>query len=107
MVVRRRLRAIFFPLFLYCVSGAAGGYFVWHAVNGERGLKTKDEYQLKIAELQTQLQNLQQDRARWRRRIDLINGAIIDKDLLDEETRTLLGRVEKNDLIVFLPKTAE
>ena len=49
MVVRRRLRAILFPLCLYCVSGAAGGYFVWHAVNGERGLKTKDEYQLKIA----------------------------------------------------------
>ncbi len=104
MVVRRRLRAILFPLCLYCVSGAAGGYFLWHAVNGERGLKTKDEYQLKIAGLQTQLRELQEDRAHWRHRIELVNGAIIDADLLDEEARQLLGRVGKNDLVVFLPK---
>lgn len=104
MVVRRRLRAILFPLFLYSVSGAAGGYFVWHAVNGERGLKTQDEYQLKIAGLQTQLHQLEEDRALWRHRIELMNSAIIDHDLLDEETRSLLGRADKNDLIVFLPK---
>ena len=33
-----------------------------------------------------------------------MNSAIIDRDLLDEETRILLGRADKNDLIVFLPK---
>jgi hypothetical protein len=37
----------------------------------------------------------------------LINGAIIDRDLLDEETRSSLGRADKNDLIVLLPKAAE
>jgi cell division protein FtsB len=104
MIVRRRLRAILFPLCLYALSGAAGGYFVWHAVNGERGLKTKDEYQLKIAGLQTQLRDLQDDRDHWRHRIELVNGAIIDADLLDEEARQLLGRVGKNDLVVFLTK---
>ncbi len=104
MVVRRRLRAILFPLFLYSVSGAAGGYFVWHAVNGARGLKTQDEYQVKIAGIETQLRQLHADRALWRHRIELMNGAIIDRDLLDEEARTLLGRADKNDLIVFLPK---
>jgi cell division protein FtsB len=107
MVVHRRLRAILFPLCLYSVSGAAGGYFVWHAVNGERGLKTQDEYQLKIAGLETQLRGLQEDRALWRHRIELINGAIIDRDLLEEETRSSLGRADKNDLIVLLPKAAE
>jgi cell division protein FtsB len=104
MVIRRRLRSILFPLCLYSVSGAAGGYFVWHAVNGERGLKTQDEYHLKIAALQTQLAELQKNRELWRHRIELINGAIIDRDLLDEETRALLGRAEKNDLVVMLRK---
>ncbi len=103
MVIRRRMRAILFPLCLYCVSGAAGGYFVWHAVNGERGLKTKDEYELKIAGLQKDLDGLKAERDIWRRRIELINGAIIDHDLLDEEARSILGRDDKNDLIVFLP----
>ena len=65
MVVRRRLRAVLFPLALYCVSGSIGGYFVWHAVNGERGLKTKEDYERKIASLQVELRG---GAAVWRRR---------------------------------------
>jgi cell division protein FtsB len=106
MVIRRRVRAILFPLCLYCVSGAAGGYFIWHAVNGERGLKTQDEYQLKIATLQKELEGLKTDRALWDRRIELMKGVVIDRDLLDEEARRLLGRGERNDLVVLLPNPA-
>jgi cell division protein FtsB len=107
MVIRRCVRAILFPLCLYCVSGAAGGYFVWHAVNGERGLKTQDEYQLKITRLRKQLDGLKADHALWEHRIELMRGAVIDRDLLDEQARRLLGRADKNDLIVFLPKTVQ
>ncbi|WP_395664682.1 septum formation initiator family protein [Methylocella sp.] len=103
MVIRRRLRAIFFPLFLYCVSGAAAGYFVWHALNGERGLKANDEHQARIAQLHGQLDALKAESATWRRRIDLVNGAIVDRDLLDEQARVVLGRADKNDLVVMLP----
>ncbi|VFU08001.1 FtsB family cell division protein [Methylocella tundrae] len=106
MVIRRRWRAILYPLCLYCVSGAAGGYFVWHAVNGERGLKTQDEYQVKIESLQKELRGLKADRALWQHKIELINGAVIDRDLLDEEARSLLGRDDKNDLVVLLPHPA-
>jgi cell division protein FtsB len=103
MVIRRRLRAVLFPLTLYCVSGAAGAFFIWHAVNGQRGLKTQDEYQGTIAGLQEQLRSLKADSAVWRRRIELINRVVVDRDLLDEKARSLLGRDDKNDLIVLLP----
>jgi cell division protein FtsB len=103
MVIRRRLRAILFPLVLYCVSGAIGGYFVWHAVNGERGLKAKDEYERQIASLRSDLQKLRSEHDQWRHKIELMKGETIDRDLLDEETRNLLGRVCKNDLVIFLP----
>jgi cell division protein FtsB len=103
MVVRRlRLRAILFPLALYCVSGSIGAYFVWHAVNGERGLKTKEDYERKIASLQQELHDLQGERQIWQARIDLLKGTTIDQDLLDEEVRSRLGRVHKNDLVVIL-----
>ena len=49
MVIRTRLRAILFPLALYAVSGGVGGYFVWHAINGERGLKTRVAFKARIA----------------------------------------------------------
>jgi cell division protein FtsB len=92
-------------LLLYCVSGSVGSYFVWHAVNGERGLKTKDEYERKIAAFGDELKGLKAEHALWNHRIALLSGRVIDRDLLEEEARALLGRLHRNDLIVFLPRT--
>jgi cell division protein FtsB len=103
MVIRQRPRAIFFPLILYCVSGAAAAYFIWHANNGERGLKTNDEFAHKIEALEQQLQMLKAEHAQWQHKISLLKGRIIDRDLLDEEARARLGRLAKNELVVFLP----
>jgi cell division protein FtsB len=105
MVIYRRVRATLYPLALYCVSGAIGGYFVWHAVNGERGLKTKDQYEQKIATLRRELEDLKSEHVSWDHRIALLSGREIDRDLLDEEARTLLGSVNRNELVVFLPQT--
>ncbi|MGQ0446032.1 MAG: FtsB family cell division protein [Beijerinckiaceae bacterium] len=105
MIIYKRARATIYSLALYCVSGAIGGYFIWHAVNGERGLKTNGEYEHKIAELRGELESLKSDHALWKHRIALLSGSAIDRDLLDEEARSLLGRVSPNDLVVFLPRT--
>jgi cell division protein FtsB len=103
MVVHTRLRAIVLPLVLYTVSGTIGAYFVWHALNGERGLKASHEYAKQIANLDKERAGLRADRAHWEHRIGLIRGDEIDRDLLDQEARRLLGRVHPNDLIVMLP----
>ena len=105
MVIYRRARAALYLLALYCVSGAIGGYFVWNAVNGGRGLKTKDEYEHKIAELRGELEGLKSEHALRKHKIALLSGSAVDRDLLDEEARALLGRVNRNDLVVFLPRT--
>jgi cell division protein FtsB len=107
MVTSKRLRSILYPLALYCISGSIGGYFIWHALNGERGLKTKDEYERKLAALRNELEDLKSQRALWEKRVKLISGRIIDRDLLDEEARAVLGRAHRNDLIVFLPRTEQ
>ncbi len=102
MVIRRRVRAVIFPLLLYCVSGTVGSYFVWHALNGERGLKTKDEYEHRIADLEEDLGHLQAEHAQWVHKIDLMRGQTVDRDLLDEEARRLLGLSHKNELVIFV-----
>ncbi|MGH6841945.1 MAG: FtsB family cell division protein, partial [Methylocella sp.] len=68
MIIYKRARATIYSLALYCVSGAIGGYFIWHAVNGERGLKTNGEYEHKIAELRGELESLRSDHALWKHR---------------------------------------
>ena len=101
MVVRTRLRRFLVPLALYCVSSGIGGFFLWHAVNGDRGLKVSDEYEKSIAMLEKQLTATRADRGQWQHRIDLMRGTAIDRDLLEEEARVTLDRVGKDDLVVF------
>lgn len=102
MVIRRRLRAILFPLLLYAFSGAADAYFLWHAVNDERGLKANEDYERQIAALRQTLKGLRDQSQSWARRVALLRGTTIDRDLLEEEAYARLGRVGKNDLVVIL-----
>lgn len=103
MVSHYRLRAVLLPLLLYCVTGAVGGYFIWHAANGERGSKAKAEYKRQMAALSQELGVMKAERAQWARRVELIGGETIDRDLLDEEARLVLGRAARNDLVILLP----
>jgi cell division protein FtsB len=104
MIIYKRLRTTLYPLLLYCLSGLIGTYFVWHAVNGERGLKTKDEYERKITALASELEDLKAEHALWNHRIALLSGRVIDRDLLDEEARAVLGRVQRDELVVLYPR---
>ena len=104
MVTHHRLKGIALPLLLYCVSGAIGSYFVWHATNGERGLKAKGEYKRQMASLGQDFLALQAERVQWQRRVELMRGEVIDRDILDEEARIVLDRLNRNDVVVFLPE---
>jgi cell division protein FtsB len=103
MVVRTRLASILLPLAFHVLSGAVGAFFVWHAFHGERGITADLEYRRQMADIEGQLKIVRAEKAVWQKRIDLLRGAEIDHDLLDEEARNLLNRVNKNDLLVFLP----
>ncbi len=102
MVVKKRLRAVLIPLLIYAVSGSAAAYFVWSAQNGPRGLKTKAEYRRLTDELQAELVSTRAEKERWKLRVQLLNPPAIDRDILDEEARALLDRVDKRDIVVFL-----
>lgn len=101
MVVRKRARAILIPLALYAVASALVGYFVHHAHHGSRGLEAKRELKVQLAELIRDLDAARAERAEWERRIGLLRSDQIDRDLLEERARTLLGRVHRNDLVII------
>jgi len=105
MVVRTRLRALLIPLALYAVSASVTFYFVWSAVNGGRGLRAKEEYRAEMNRLDTRLAALQKERAHLTRRVTMMSSNSLDRDLLEEEARIVLGRVRKSELVVFLPAT--
>ena len=101
MVIRTRFRSIFVPVVLCLLSGASGSYFVWHALNGERGLNAKVAYKAKIAELSGDLKVLVTARQRMERRIAMVQTDQVERDILEEEARLILGRVGKTDLVIL------
>lgn len=101
MVVKRRFRRFLMPLALYCASGAVVAYFLQHANQGRRGLEAKRELKIKAYELGRELEAARTERQEWERRIALLRSDQIDRDLLEEQARIVLGRVHKNDLVVI------
>ena len=101
MVVRRRARRILVQLALYCVSALLVGYFVHHAHNGSRGLEAKRQLKIQAFALSKEVEDLKNQRAEWERRIALLRSDQIDRDLLEERARALLGRVHRNDLVIL------
>jgi cell division protein FtsB len=101
MVVRRRRAKILVPLVLYSLSAALVGYFVHHAHSGPRGIEAKRQFKIQAYDLRTELAELRQERSEWERRIGLLRSDQIDRDLLEERGRVMLGRVHRNDLVIM------
>ncbi len=102
MVVRTRLRAILFPIVLYALSGGTSAYFIQTALNGERGLKTKDDYKRQIFALRQDLDRLKTEREHWQHRVTLMRSDALDRDLAEEQARFKLDYVDPRDLVVFI-----
>ena len=103
MVIRRRLRSILVPLLLYAVSAGVIGYFMHNAKIGDRGLDAKQVLKVSIYALNQELEVAKAEHGDWDRRLALLRADQIDRDLLEERARILLGRVHKNDLVIIGP----
>jgi cell division protein FtsB len=101
MVIRRGLRSIFVTLALYLVSGAAVSYFMFHAQHGARGLEARGAVRESLKDLEAELASLVAERKSWERHLALVRDEAVDRDLLEENARSVLGRTHKNDVIVM------
>ncbi|MGO4705218.1 septum formation initiator family protein [Microvirga sp. 2MCAF38] len=101
MVVRRRARKILIPLMLYSISAGVVGYFMHHAQTGARGAQAREQYEALAADLTKELNGLKTEHGNWERRIALLRSDQIDRDLLEERARVMLGRVHPNDLVII------
>lgn len=103
MVVRRRVRRVVVPLGLWTLSGLVVGYFVYQAETGNRGLEAKRALKIQAYGLTRELAAAKDERAVWEHRVALLRSEQIDRDLLEERARVVLGRVHANDVVVIDP----
>jgi cell division protein FtsB len=102
MVTRKRLRSIVTALGLYVIAALLIGYFGVNAINGNRGLKAKQDIDRQIAELSAELELLHGDRVEWQRRVALLKSNGLDPDMLDERARALLDYAHPKELTFML-----
>ncbi len=95
-------RRLLFSLMLVSIAGMVTSYFIWHAVHGQRGLKTGEEYEQKLTQLKFERDMLKMQRMQFERRLALIKGEKVDADILEDEVRKTLGRVHKNEVVVLM-----
>lgn len=98
MDIRRRLRPVALPLFVACLSG----YFMFHAIHGERGILAWLHLNQELKMANAEADRLAADRIAMERRVTLLSNHSLDPDLLDERTRVMLNFANPDDRIIFL-----
>lgn len=101
MVIRRGLRSILITLALYAVSGAAVSYFMFHAQHGARGLEARGAVREQLRTMEAELAALVSERKSWEHRLSLVRDDTVDRDLLEENAREILGRTNRNDVVIL------
>jgi cell division protein FtsB len=103
MVVRRRFRAVVIPLVAYVAAGGLVAYFLHNARIGDRGFDAKQLVKIQIYQVNKELDAAKAETKEWERRLALLRAEHVDRDLIEERARILLGRVHKNDVVVVGP----
>lgn len=95
--LRRRARYAVVPVF--CVSLV--GYFVYHLVQGDRGLIALSHLNRDISQLETDVVVAKAEREAIERKTKLLRPNSIDPDMLDERARAELGFSRSDEVVIF------
>lgn len=79
-------------------------YFLFHAVQGDRGVLAWMQVRQQIAEAEIQLEAVSAEREWWEKHTALLRSERLDRDMLDERTRRVTGLARSDELIIITPK---
>ncbi|MBP5855559.1 septum formation initiator family protein [Marivibrio halodurans] len=96
---RRRSRHVVVPVLGACVIG----YFVYHTVQGDRGLLAYMRLSGEVARAEAVLADARAERMRLEHKVNLLDGDSLDLDMLEERARDVLNRVRDDEIVVFMP----
>jgi cell division protein FtsB len=96
--LRRQGRQIIASIFGVAVIG----FFTFHAVEGERGLRAYFALNLQTELALEERDALRHDRMMLERRVNLLKPESLDLDMLDERARKVLNKVHEDDFVIIL-----
>lgn len=94
--IRRRARHIVGPV----LALALFGYFAYHAVQGDRGLIAWIKLSQRVQDAQAERARILAARLALEQRVRLMSPESLDRDLLEEQVRLMLGYVRRDEVVV-------
>lgn len=76
-------------------------YFVYHSIQGERGILSWFRIQQKLSENEATLSILQGEKEKLERHVYLLRPNSLDLDMLGERARAILNFADENEVIVY------
>lgn len=80
---------------------AAIAYFCYHALEGEHGINAYTRLTLQIQETEQALSGVTAERRILEHRADLLRADGLDADMLEEQSRRVLGAIMPRDLVIL------
>ena len=77
-------------------------YFVYHAVQGDRGLIAFWQLSKQVTQAENTYSMLNQKRAELQNRVTLLNPYSLNSDMIDERARFMLGYTKSDEVVIFL-----
>jgi cell division protein FtsB len=96
--INRKARQILGPL----LGAALMAYFAYHAVQGDRGLIAWWSLRYELEKADYELAQVTVQKQALEHRVSLLRPASLDRDMLEERARLMLGSINPDDLIVPL-----
>jgi cell division protein FtsB len=93
----RRLKSLAAQLLGACVAG----YFIYHAVQGDRGILAWLRVTQQFEAAQQELTKSATDRAALEQRVALLSNSSLDLDMLEERARIMLNFSDPDDVVIF------
>jgi cell division protein FtsB len=95
--LRRRARQIVGPVL--AISLVA--YFAYHLVQGDRGIFALWQLQAQLRTAQATKAALDAENAPLAHKVALLRGDRLDRDMLDQQVRAVLGYAEPDEIVIF------
>ncbi len=76
-------------------------YFVYHSIQGQRGIISWLRIQQKLEETEKVLTQLQIEKERLERRAHLLRPESLDLDMLEERAQVVLNFSDPNDVVIY------
>lgn len=103
MQFRREFIRRFKSLAAQLIGACLAGYFIYHAVQGDRGILAWLRVNQQLEQAHQELDATSIQRAALEQRVALLSNSSLDLDMLEERARIMLNFSHPNDVVVFLP----